>query len=103
MRSELERQLRFLVSTKPSTEVKTALSLMHELIYEPVDLEDIIGGTLLSPSKSEKFSVNDILDSVYGPENSYAKSQITELGNVKNMSAHQVLNLGKGLGALTCF
>ena len=95
MRSELERQLRFLVATKPSTEAKTAISLMHELIYNPVEVEDIIGGTLMSPSKSEKFSVNEILDSVYGSENSYAKSQITELGNVKSMAAHHVLNLGK--------
>ena len=95
MQTELDKKLRNMVNLDTSINERTALSLMLEVIYEPVEVEEIIGGSLLSPSKAEKFSVNDILDSVYGYENSYPKSQITELGNVKNVSANNVLSLGK--------
>jgi len=95
MTREFEKKLRSMVTLDTSISERTALSLMHELIYNPVEVDEIIGGTLLSPSKSEKFSISDILDSVYGSEPSFTKDEITDLGNVKNMAAHHVLNLGK--------
>jgi len=95
MTREFEKNLRNMVNLDTSISERTALSLMHELIYNPIEVDGIIGGTLLSPSKSEKFSISDILDSVYGSEPSFAKDEITDLGNVKNMAAHHVLNLGK--------
>ena len=94
MKDEYETSLKFLVTTKPNSKLKIGLSLLHELIYEPVEIDDVIGGPVIS-ARDEKFSIDEVLDSIYGADNSYDKSQITELGNIKSMRPDQVLNLDK--------
>ena len=94
MRDEYEKNLKFLVTSKQPSKMKVGLSLLHELIYEPVKIDDVIGGPILG-ARDEKFSINEVLDSIYGADNSYDKSQITELGNIKSMRPDQVIGLDK--------